>query len=73
MQAACNLAGNRTTPCCRADFNKTGGINQIDIIDYLNAWFARDLSADFDGNGTTPPDNSSLVNYINAWFQGGCN
>ncbi len=72
MQTACNAAGNVTAPCCRADFNKVGGITASDLFDYINAWFARDLLADFDGNGTMPPDSSSLVNFVNAWFAGGC-
>jgi hypothetical protein len=71
-RAQCNAAGNSTTPCCRADFNKAGGITVQDIHDYINAWFARDPSADYDGNGAGAPTQSSITSFINAWFAGGC-
>src|SRR5205807_2428787 len=38
--AACNAAGNRTTPCCEANYNKSGAITVQDIFDFLADWFA---------------------------------
>jgi hypothetical protein len=70
--AACNVAGNVTSPCCRADFNKVGGVNTQDIFDFLAMWFASDVSADFTGNGTSTPAVLSIFEYLNAWFAGGC-
>jgi hypothetical protein len=71
-RAQCNTAGNSVSPCCRADFNKAGGITVQDIYDYLNAWFARDPVADYDGNGAGLPGQGSITSFINAWFAGGC-
>lgn len=68
----CNAAGVNTTPCCRADFNKTGGISVQDIFDYLGAWFAGSTSADFTGNGAGMPTVQSIFDYLAAWFTGGC-
>ena len=41
--SACNTAGNRTTPCCEANYNKSSGPNAVtvqDLFDFLAAWFA---------------------------------
>jgi hypothetical protein len=64
---ACNAAGNNTTPCCKADFNQTGGVTVQDIFDFLAAWFAGDPSADFNGGGLSVQD---IFDFLGAWFQG---
>ncbi|HMN42273.1 MAG TPA: GC-type dockerin domain-anchored protein [Phycisphaerales bacterium] len=56
-----------TNPCCRADFNGDGSIAVQDIFDFLNAWFAGDLRADFNGGGLAVQD---IFDYLNAWFAG---
>lgn len=71
-QNLCNAGTNSTTPCCRADFNKTGGITIQDVFGYLTAWFAASPSADYDTNGANPPTIQSLTSYLAAWFAGGC-
>jgi Lamin Tail Domain len=67
---ACNAPGNTATPCCKADFNKTGGLTVQDIFDFLNAWFAGDIAADFTGNGAGAPAIQSIFDFLNAWFAG---
>lgn len=69
---ACNAAGNSTTPCCKADFNKAGGITVQDVFDFLTAWFAGDSIADLTGNGAGTPGVQSVFDFLTAWFAGGC-
>jgi hypothetical protein len=38
-----------------------------DIFDYLNAWFANDPRADFNGAGQSVQD---IFDYLSAWFAG---
>ncbi|MBY0310645.1 MAG: lamin tail domain-containing protein [Phycisphaerales bacterium] len=61
-----------TTPCCYADYDKTGGIQTNDIFAYLNDWFASSTFADFGGDGTATPDTNDIFSFLNAWFAGGC-
>jgi hypothetical protein len=63
----CNDVANQTTPCCKADFNNNGSLAVQDIFDYLNAWFAGDATADFNGGGLAVQD---IFDYLNAWFAG---
>jgi probable HAF family extracellular repeat protein len=56
-----------TPPACRADFNRSGGLEVQDIFDFLNAWFAGDLAADYNGGGLEVQD---IFDYLNAWFAG---
>jgi hypothetical protein len=56
-----------TRPACAADFNCSGGLSTQDIFDFLNAWFANNPSADFNGNGL---DLSDIIDFISAWFTG---
>lgn len=67
----CN-SGSDTTPCCYADFNKSGGLTALDIFDYLNEWFANTPSANFGSDGTGTPSVADIFSFINAWFVGGC-
>ncbi len=69
--SVCNGSSD-ITPCCYADFNKTGGISAADIFDFLNEWFANSPSARFGGDGTGTPVVADLFSYLNAWFNGGC-
>jgi hypothetical protein len=52
---------------CPADFNHTGGVTVQDIFDFLNAWFAGNPAADFNGNGLSVQD---IFDFLNAWFAG---
>lgn len=70
--AACNVAGNRITPCCRADYNHQSGVSVQDVFDFLTAWFAGDPLANFATNGVGTPSVQSVFDYLNAWFAGGC-
>jgi hypothetical protein len=62
---ACSATG--ATPCCRADFNHDGQPAVQDIFDFLNAWFAGDARADFNGGGLDVQD---IFDFLNAWFAG---
>lgn len=70
--SACNVSGNVTTPCCKADFNKQSGITVQDVFDFLGAWFASSPDANFTGNGAGTPTVQSVFDYLAAWFAGGC-
>jgi hypothetical protein len=69
----CNTGGSTSTPCCYADYNKTGGVTVGDIFDYLNSWFAGSLFAKVGGDGTSGVlAVSDIFDFLNAWFAGGC-
>jgi hypothetical protein len=71
--AACNAANNTHSPCCYADFNKTGGITVGDIFDFLNDWFAGSKFAVVGGDGNTGTlAVQNIFDFLNAWFAGGC-
>jgi subtilisin-like proprotein convertase family protein len=55
------------TVACRADFNGNSTLEVQDIFDYLNAWFAGNPSADFNGGGLAVQD---IFDFLNAWFAG---
>lgn len=66
---ACNVPSDRVTPCCKADFNKQGGLSIQDVFDFQAAWFASDARADINGtDGVTIQD---VFEFLAAWF-GGC-
>jgi len=70
--AACN-SGSNTTPCCLADYNKTGGITVQDIFDFLNDWFAGSVFARVGSDGSPGPLTvQNIFDYLNIWFAGGC-
>jgi hypothetical protein len=56
-----------TCHVCVADFNQSGGLEVQDIFDFLNAWFAANPRADFNGGGLSVQD---IFDYLNAWFAG---
>jgi hypothetical protein len=73
LVTACNAPGNARTPCCYADYNKTGGISVQDIFDFLNDWFAGSKFAIVGGDGNTGVLNvQNIFDFLNAWFAGGC-
>jgi hypothetical protein len=55
------------TPPCAPDFNHSGGLEVQDIFDFLNAWFAGNPAADFNGGGLAVQD---IFDFLNAWFAG---
>lgn len=63
----CNAAGNAVTPCCKADFNQSQSVSVQDIFDFVNAWFAGNTLADFNGGGITVQD---IFDFVGAWFVG---
>jgi hypothetical protein len=68
--SACNAQGNTTGPCCKADYNKQGGVELLDIFAFLNDWFANVPYADF--NGQSGVDLLDIFAFLTAWFAGGC-
>jgi hypothetical protein len=52
---------------CPPDFNGDGVVSVQDIFDFLNAWFAGNPRADFNGGGITVQD---IFDFLNAWFVG---
>ena len=73
LGASCNTTGNRSSPCCYADFNKTGGVTVQDIFDYLAAWFGGSPFARVGGDGTGgAPTAQSIFDFLAAWFGGPC-
>jgi hypothetical protein len=69
--AACGPAAN--SPCCHADYNKTGGLSVQDIFDLLNDWFAGRKFALVGGDGSSGSLTvQNIFDFLNAWFAGGC-
>jgi hypothetical protein len=56
-----------TAPLHSVDFDGVGGLTVQDIFAYLNAWFAGDPRADFNGGGLAVQD---IFDFLNAWFAG---
>jgi hypothetical protein len=68
-----NACGSATSPCCYADFNKSGAISVQDIFDYLNAWFGGNLYAITGGDGAGGSlAVQNIFDFLSAWFTGGC-
>ncbi len=71
--SVCNSAGNPTTPCCYADYNKTAGITVQDIFDFLGDWFAGSPFANTGSTGAPGPLSvQNIFDFLNDWFAGGC-
>jgi hypothetical protein len=69
----CNPSGNTTTPCCYADYNKSGQITVADIFDFLNSWFAGSPFARVGSDGSPGPlAVQNIFDFLNLWFAGGC-
>jgi hypothetical protein len=57
-----------TAPCCRADFNKSGGPSVQDIFDFLASYFGGDACADAnDQAGISVQD---IFDFLAAYFAG---
>jgi hypothetical protein len=65
---ACNVLGDDAAPCCRANFNHSGGLSVQDIFAFLNAWFAGDSSTDF--NSSCSLSVQDIFDFLAAWFVG---
>jgi len=51
-----------------ADFNDVAEINTLDVIAFLNAWSANDMSADFNNDGSI--NTQDVLAFLNAWAAG---
>jgi len=58
-----------TVTPCPADFNGDGARNVADIFAFLNAWFANEEVADFDGSGL-PVAVPDIFAFLSVWFAG---
>lgn len=70
-----NGTGTTCTPsptnlinCCLADFDRSGQSEVLDIILYLNAWFASDPQSDIDG--VPGIDVLDIITFLNLFFAG---
>lgn len=70
-QVTCNAHGVVATPCCFADYNKTGGVSVQDVFDFLGGWFAGSPNAAVGGDGSAPTV-QSIFDFLATWFLGGC-
>jgi hypothetical protein len=61
------LARWTSRPACPADFDCSGSLSPVDILSFLNGWFANDPAADFNGGGLAISD---IFDFLNAWFAG---
>jgi subtilisin-like proprotein convertase family protein len=70
----CNTTASSTTPCCFADFDKSGLVNIDDVFIYLNAWFGTESNSfcRIGGDGFGIATFEDLLIFINIWFQAGC-
>lgn len=53
---------------CPADFNGDGVADIRDVVEFLNAWAAKDPAADFNGDGLI--DTRDFLAFLNAWSAG---
>lgn len=68
VNTACNVSGNNTTPCCRADYNQSGSVTVQDIFDFISGYFSSDVRADINGaSGVTVQD---IFDFLGAYFAG---
>ncbi|MCC7388568.1 MAG: 5'-nucleotidase C-terminal domain-containing protein [Phycisphaerales bacterium] len=58
----------RITEVCYADFNGDGGSNSQDVLDFLNAWTAKDGRADCNLDGIV--DTRDVICFLNSWNAG---
>ncbi len=60
-----------TVPCCRGDYNKTGGAPTVqDIFDFLTGYFSGDACADTNDTGASVSV-QDIFDFLSAYF-GGC-
>ena len=55
-------------PTCRADFNRDGAVDTLDVLAFLDAFSAGDDSADINGDGTV--NTLDVLCFLNAWSAG---
>lgn len=53
---------------CAADFNDDGVVNTQDVLSFLNAWNAGDLSADITADGVV--NTQDVLAFLNLWSAG---
>jgi CubicO group peptidase (beta-lactamase class C family) len=53
---------------CLSDFDASGDLSVQDIFDFLDAWFASNLSADINASGTL--STLDIFAFLNRWFAG---
>ncbi|MBN4052583.1 hypothetical protein JYT82_00560 [bacterium AH-315-K20] len=53
---------------CIADFNSDGSVNTLDVLAFLNAWTAGDMTADINGDGDV--NTLDVLAFLNAWNAG---
>ncbi len=71
--AACNAGNVSNSPCCYANYNKTGGVTVNDIFDFLGDWFAGSPYANTGGTGAAVPLSvQNIFDFLTNWFNGGC-
>ncbi|MBX3387289.1 MAG: phosphatase PAP2 family protein [Phycisphaeraceae bacterium] len=61
---------NKARPLCSADYNNDGIVDNIDVLEFTDAYFAGNKSADFDKNGVV--DEFDYFDFLNA-YTSGCN
>ena len=53
---------------CRADFNRDGEVNTLDVLAFLNAWTAGESSADINDDGSV--NTLDVLAFLNLWVAG---
>jgi hypothetical protein len=67
----CNAAGNSSTPCCHADYDKMNGVQTADIFAFLNDWFAGSKNAVPGGDGVHGVLSvNGIFDFLTDWFAG---
>jgi hypothetical protein len=64
----CNVSGNNTTPCCKADYNQSGAVTVQDIFDFLAGYFSNNLQADINASGSVTVQD--IFDFLAAYFSG---
>ncbi len=64
----CNVPGNNTSPCCRADYNQSGAVSVQDIFDFLSGYFTLNPAADVNESGGVSVQD--IFDFLSAYFTG---
>jgi hypothetical protein len=56
------------TPACPGDFDLSGDLSIQDIFEFLNAWFAGLLTANYNQNGGL--EIQDIFDFLTGWFEG---
>ncbi len=65
---ACVDGPGNPVGCCRANFDRLGGLSPADIFAFLNAYFSNLPGTDFNADGQSTP--SDIFAFLNAYFAG---